>query len=114
MEEFAKSSPISSDAFWQLMKLPRQHEDGIIQVTIKTLVTVACLVVSYYAFSIIHGLFFSPLRNVPGPFLARVTRWFEYLMVRRGDSNLEYVRLHKKYGMCYSIPAHSPKSLNTS
>ncbi|KAH7146836.1 cytochrome P450 [Dactylonectria estremocensis] len=41
---------------------------------------------------------FSPLRKVPGPFLARLTRWWEYRMVVRGDSNLEYIRLHKKYG----------------
>ncbi|KAH8742276.1 cytochrome P450 [Diaporthe sp. PMI_573] len=98
MAEFVNTGPHSSDAFWQLMKLPRQHDDGVIQVTSKTLLTVACLVVSYYTFSAIHSLLFSPLKNVPGPFLARITHWFEYFMVQRGDSNLEYVRLHKKYG----------------
>jgi hypothetical protein len=103
MAEFVNTGPHSSDAFWQLMKLPRQHDDGVIQVTSKTLLTVACLVVSYYTFSAIHSLLFSPLKNVPGPFLARITHWFEYFMVQRGDSNLEYVRLHKKYGIYYPI-----------
>lgn len=99
MAKLLKPSSLSSGTFWQLMELPRQHDDGVIQITSKTLVTVICLVVSYYTVSVIHSLFFSPLKNVPGPFLARMTRWYEYLMVQRGDSNLEYVRLHKKYGI---------------
>ncbi|KAK7697057.1 hypothetical protein SLS64_013908 [Diaporthe eres] len=98
MTKFGKASSLSSDVFWQLMELPRQHDDGLIQVTSKTLVTVLCLIASYYAISTAYNLFFSPLKNVPGPFLARVTRWWEYFMVQRGVSNLEYVDLHKKYG----------------
>lgn len=99
MEKLLKPSSLSLETFWQLMELPRQHDDGVIQITSKTFVTVICLVASYYTISIIHSLFFSSLRNVPGPFPARITRWYEYLMVQRGDSNLEYVRLHKKYGI---------------
>ncbi|EEU38517.1 uncharacterized protein NECHADRAFT_19176, partial [Fusarium vanettenii 77-13-4] len=38
------------------------------------------------------------LRKIPGPLLARVTRWWEYRLVSKGDSNLEYIRLHQKYG----------------
>lgn len=107
MAKFGKASSLSSDVFWQLMELPRRHDDGLIQVTSKTLVTVLCLIASYYAISTAYNLFFSPLKNVPGPFLARVTRWWEYFMVQRGVSNLEYVDLHKKYGwypMLYSRP----------
>lgn len=98
MAKFGKASSLSSDVFWQLMELPRRHDDGLIQVTSKTLVTVLCLIASYYTISTFYNLFFSPLKNVPGPFLARVTRWWEYFMVQRGVSNLEYVRLHEKYG----------------
>lgn len=107
MTKLSKPSSLSSDVFWHLMDLPRQHDDGLIQVTGKTLVTVICLIASYYAISTIHNLFFSPLKDVPGPFLARVTRWWEYLLVQGGVSNLEYVRLHKKYGR---YPALYPSS----
>lgn len=98
MEKSVKSSSLSADVFWQLMDLPGRHNDGLIQVTSKTFVTVLCLIASFYTIRTIQNLFFSPLKNVPGPFLARITRWWEYLLVRRGDSNLEYIRLHKKYG----------------
>lgn len=110
MTKLAKTSSLSSDVFWHLMDLPRKHDDGLIQVTSKTLITVICLIASYYAISTIHNLFFSPLKDVPGPFLARVTRWWEYLLVQRGVSNLEYVRLHQKYG---KLPAfHSNSCAN--
>lgn len=98
MEKLVTTNSLSSDVFWQLMELPRQHDDGLLQVTGKTLVTIFCLVTSYYTISTLNSLFFSPLKNVPGPFLARMTRWWEYFMVQRGVSNLEYVSLHKKYG----------------
>ncbi|KAG6363849.1 hypothetical protein INS49_008952 [Diaporthe citri] len=98
MAKFGKPSFVSSDVFWQLMDLPRRHDDGLIQVTGKILATVLCLIASYYTIGTIYDLFFSPLKNVPGPSLARVTRWWEYFMVKRGVSNLEYVDLHKKYG----------------
>lgn len=98
MAKFGKPSSLSTDVFWQLIDLPTRGGDGFIQVTSKSFVTILCLIVSYYSICLTYNLFFSPLRNVPGPFLARVTRWWEYLMVQRGVSNLEYVRLHEKYG----------------
>jgi hypothetical protein len=63
------------------------------------LVTCAIIVVLYYLVPLAHSLFFSPLRKIPGPLLARVTRWWEYRMVIKGHSHLEYIRLHKKYGV---------------
>lgn len=98
MAKLGNPSSLSSDVFWQLMELPRRHDDGLVQVTSKALATVLCLIASYYTISTIYNLFFSPLKNVPGPFLARVTRWWEYCMVQGGVSNLEYIRLHKKHG----------------
>ncbi|KAF4417289.1 Pisatin demethylase [Fusarium acutatum] len=52
----------------------------------------------YYFIALLYSLFLSPLRNIPGPFLARVTRWWEYRLVKQGNSNQEFIRLHKKYG----------------
>ncbi|KAF7173431.1 hypothetical protein CNMCM5623_005644 [Aspergillus felis] len=68
------------------------------ELTVTFLLTVAVGAVSDYLGPLLHGLLFSPLRKVPGPFLARVTRWWEYRLVARGDSNQEYIRLHEKYG----------------
>ncbi|KEF62905.1 uncharacterized protein A1O9_00879 [Exophiala aquamarina CBS 119918] len=52
----------------------------------------------YWVIPLLHNLFVSPSRNVPGPFWARVTRWYEYFAVLQGDSNQLYRRLHDKYG----------------
>lgn len=98
MAKFGKPSSLSSEALWQLMDSLRRDDDGLAQVTRKIFVTILCLIFSYYTISLTYNLFFSPLRNIPGPFLARVSRWWEYLMVQRGVSNIEYVNLHKKYG----------------
>jgi hypothetical protein len=59
------------------------------------------LAISYYFVALLYSLLFSPLRNIPGPFLARVTRWWEYRVVKQGNSNLEFIRLHKKYGWSF-------------
>lgn len=56
-----------------------------------------CLI-SYWIIPFLHGLFFSPTKNIPGPLLARLTRWYEYFAVRRGQSNIEYIKLHEKFG----------------
>ncbi|KAL9568905.1 hypothetical protein ACKAV7_006970 [Fusarium commune] len=56
------------------------------------------LAFSYYFIALLYSLFLSPLRSIPGPFLARVTRWWEYRVVKQGHSNQEFIRLHKKYG----------------
>lgn len=46
----------------------------------------------------IYNLFFSPLRKVPGPFLARFSRFWELNAIRTTDLNETYIRLHEKYG----------------
>lgn len=50
-----------------------------------------------FVFSILRALL-SPLRHLPGPFLARFTRgWYAYQMYR-GDLPRTLPALHKKYG----------------
>lgn len=46
----------------------------------------------------VYNLFFSPLRKVPGPFLARFSSFWELNAIRRTDLNETYIRLHEKYG----------------
>ncbi|OAL54679.1 cytochrome protein [Pyrenochaeta sp. DS3sAY3a] len=58
---------------------------------------VICLI-SYWIIPFLHGLTISSTRNVPGPLLARFTRWYEYFAVLGGKSNIEYMQLHDKFG----------------
>lgn len=41
----------------------------------------------------------SPLRKVPGPFLARFTRLWEATLIQKNDYALNNIALHEKYGM---------------
>ncbi|KAK5042882.1 hypothetical protein LTR84_012415 [Exophiala bonariae] len=47
---------------------------------------------------VIYVWFFSPLCHIPGPFLARFTRLWEFWMIAKGDSHQRWVELHEKYG----------------
>lgn len=42
----------------------------------------------------------SPLKPVPGPFLARITNAWYFWAVKRGDFEVVNVELHKKHGGC--------------
>ena len=64
-------------------------------------VLLSASVVSYWLLPFLHGLFFAPTRNVRGPLLARISKWFEYRMVQKGDSNIEYIRLHERFGSLF-------------
>ena len=44
----------------------------------------------------------SPLRKVPGPFLARFSRLWYFRHVYNGDYHMTDVELHRKYGMLFS------------
>ncbi|KAJ8106217.1 hypothetical protein OPT61_g9684 [Boeremia exigua] len=53
------------------------------------------------AFVLIRYLYYtltSPLRDVPGPFLARFTRLWEIQAVRKHDNTTLNIELHEKYG----------------
>ncbi|KAH7376903.1 cytochrome P450 [Plectosphaerella cucumerina] len=62
------------------------------------MVTIIALIAAYNAVFFVYQLFLSPLRRVPGPFLARITQWWEYVIVFRGKSHQDYIRLHEEYG----------------
>lgn len=49
-----------------------------------------------------YATFFSPLRNVPGPFLARYTDLWHLWRVWLGQFEQDDVKLHKKYGASMS------------
>jgi len=56
-----------------------------------------CLYVSGW---IIYCRFFHPLRDIPGPFLASISRI--WIVFNTGQGNMEHTQraLHKKYGNC--------------
>lgn len=58
-------------------------------------------------------LFRSPLRTVPGPFLARFTDGWYFWNVRKGSFQDVNVELHKKYGRitCFLISAFDAECL---
>lgn len=47
---------------------------------------------------IVYLLFFSPLKDIPGPSLARFTRLWELRQMIRGDSHETITKLHEQHG----------------
>ena len=56
------------------------------------------LLVAYLVISRIARTYITPLRSVPGPFLARFTRLWELRVVLKEDFATYNIALHKKYG----------------
>lgn len=55
---------------------------------------------AYFAFIVVHRLYFSPLSGFPGPKLAAATSWYEfyYQYWLNGQYVFQIEKLHKKYG----------------
>jgi hypothetical protein len=51
-----------------------------------------------YAVSCLFSYFRPHLRQLPGPFLPRFTRMWKVYISLKGDSHIEYQKLHRKYG----------------
>lgn len=47
-----------------------------------------------------------PLRDIPGPFLARFTRLWYLAEIYKGSFELTEIKLHKKYGPIVRIAPH--------
>lgn len=61
-----------------------------------------------------YATFFSPLRNVPGPFLAKYTDLWHLWRVWRGQFEQDDVALHKKYGASMSSETSQTKAITKS
>ncbi|KAJ5654879.1 hypothetical protein N7490_001882 [Penicillium lividum] len=46
----------------------------------------------------IYNVFFHPLRDIPGPFLAKLSRYWLFALEIRGTQHLQIHSLHRKYG----------------
>lgn len=66
----------------------------------------ATQLVLFAAGLLLRRYFLSPLRGVPGPFLAKLTRLWHIHRILKGDQNLALVALHDQYGMEVSFLVH--------
>jgi hypothetical protein len=63
-----------------------------------TVASIVGLVVLWQILFIVYALFLDPLRDVPGPFLARFTRLWELREALSGTIVERLLDLHKKHG----------------
>lgn len=63
--------------------------------------------VSYLILWLVHALFISTLRKVPGPFLAKLTGLWEVKKVVTGNIHGIMIDLHKIYGIIPLILSYS-------
>lgn len=47
---------------------------------------------------LVNRRYFSPLSSYPGPFLASVTRLWKVWVVSKGQTQQDFIRMHRKYG----------------
>lgn len=47
----------------------------------------------------VYNVFFHPLRGIPGPMLAGISRWWLFWLEWKGNPHVEILELHRKYGM---------------
>jgi hypothetical protein len=54
--------------------------------------------------------YFSPISDIPGPFVASFTRLWHIQRILKGDQNLELIRLHDEHGVSPFPPELSHQS----
>lgn len=64
----------------------------------QTLVLLVLGALSLIILGCVQTVFRKGLRNIPGPFWARLSSLYRVTMVRRGDGVQNYIALHEKYG----------------
>ncbi|KAI0007136.1 cytochrome P450 [Xylariaceae sp. FL0662B] len=77
---------------WQILNIEHRLRYFVIVLTAVSILW--CLGLAIYR------RFFHPLRNIPGPFLATITGWYEFYqdVILDGQFAHEYKQLHEKYG----------------
>ncbi|KAK0671599.1 putative cytochrome P450 E-class, group I [Cercophora samala] len=76
---------------------------GVISgLVISTAVTLSYLATLFTSI-VTYRLFFHPLRHIPGPFVAKVTKLYGPYTARNGQMHLEQTKLFKKYGKLVRI-----------
>ena len=72
---------------------------GIKALSLSGILLLLSLVVTAAVGKRVYNAYTSPLRDVPGPWLARVTRFWLAKAIAAGDFEQTNIKLHQKYGM---------------
>lgn len=59
---------------------------------------IASLVFTVFAIAACRRRYFSPISNIPGPFLASITRLWHVFHILQGKQSVLLTRLHEKHG----------------
>ncbi|KAG2419162.1 hypothetical protein HFD88_002267 [Aspergillus terreus] len=62
-----------------------------------------CCVIFGVSFHIFYTFFLSPLRSVPGPLIAKLTRFWELYTLRKGHFHRDIIRMHEQQGPVVQI-----------
>ncbi|KAF5581863.1 cytochrome P450 monooxygenase [Fusarium pseudoanthophilum] len=62
-----------------------------------------CFGIAYLLVNVIYNLFFHPLAKLPGPFLAKLTKFWLFSEELGGDAANTLARLHKKHGQLVRV-----------
>ncbi|KAI8322359.1 cytochrome P450 [Martensiomyces pterosporus] len=65
--------------------------------------TLCTIFAVYITWKIVYALYFSPLRNIPGPFLGRISSLPELVTVVRGKFTDRILNSYEKYGSIFAI-----------
>ena len=63
----------------------------------------ALIVVGAYLVNCLVRYIFDPLRDVPDPLLARISRLWSLFAIHKGDFELSNIPLHREYGRIVRI-----------
>lgn len=68
-----------------------------------TLSFISCFFLLVVSLSFIYQLFFSPIRHIPGPFLARLTNVYRAAVSRTGKADQYYRKWNSTYGSAVRV-----------
>jgi len=72
----------------------------VLEISYPSLALIACGIFVVY---LLLRVLLDPLRDIPGPFLARFTRIWYFIEVYKGSFERTNIELHKKYGRIVRI-----------
>ncbi|KAJ0143267.1 Biphenyl-2,3-diol 1,2-dioxygenase 3 [Fusarium oxysporum f. sp. albedinis] len=78
----------------------------MISLLFQLLLALLALTISYKVAILLYNKFYSPLRNIPGPIVARLTDLWYVNRIRKGHFERDNIALHRKYD---SVVRYGPK-----
>lgn len=94
-----------------LLKIRSKFQNTRCSTNMAVLVLVLVLPILYVA-HVVYSHFTSPLKNIPGPFIARYTNLWRFFDTLGGRVELSHILLHAKYGPVVRLYATFPLFLH--